>query len=154
MGCQSASQQLLLTKGKLKTAVWSWLCKAWLFCNYLLFFLIWNMRLSFLWGGCLWSPSAGLCLQKAFWICCSFSLLFGGGLDGFFWLIFGLVFFRFCNASLKLLLTSLRSDSRSFFSAEFQFLMLRHLFTIMFFYSSFSHIFLCWSRLVLPSHIQ
>lgn len=49
MGCQPASQQLLLTKGKQKTAGWSWLCKAWLFYNCFLF-LIWKTGLSFLWG--------------------------------------------------------------------------------------------------------
>lgn len=47
MGCQAASQQLLLTKGKPKTAGWSWLCKAWLFYNHFLFFLIWKTGLSF-----------------------------------------------------------------------------------------------------------
>lgn len=50
MGCQAASQQLLLTKGKLKTASWSWLCKIWLFYSCFLFFLNWKTGLSFHWG--------------------------------------------------------------------------------------------------------
>lgn len=50
MGCQAASPQLLLTKGKPERAAWSWLCNAWLFYNCFLFLSIWKTGLSFLWG--------------------------------------------------------------------------------------------------------